>query len=652
MSNKLYEETSVQAIANALRLKQNGSDTTYTISQMDDGVLSLPTGNLPSYHREEAARVVKKLLDLKASSPNSIIFGTIADNHVDKSNASTMTSARHAVYALESVGSMVCDFVANLGDNISGTNIDNDTDYANAVYMENASRYAMTNLTAFNLVGNHCKSNSTQKIYDLIGKYNEFDTDATTKIRGFGYQDFASQKVRVIVLNTCDYWNTQGGNGMSYEQKDFFMKALDLSAKSDYSHWTIIVLSHIPLDYLGGDYNKGADLKAILKAYNNGTSVTININNSYATAENESPIYYDTYNGSGTLFYDYSGKNAPKLINIHGHVHTNCYGKLTFIDDNTQLNMVRVATPNSAFNQNASTNRYTEYGNYSITATEAAKIKKVASSEADTSATFYLIDLDKQVIYAVGYGADIDRTIPYKDAITYSVSYTLTDVTSSNTSETAVEGTAFSTTLSVGSGYALDTVTVKMSGSTITSSCYDPENGRINIANVTGDIVITAKAVENYVPHWDIADRTAITGLYEEATKAHACVTSRHNYICGISGEGLIHTNQISNVAVNGNDVTFKSDLANMNIGLPYQLEAGASYTFKATASQAARLRVATFDRNGLYVSNSSTYSSSGTNLSHTFTATADEGYWTVVMLDVRTAGNTTTFSNISLTKN
>ena len=28
MSNKLYEETSVQAIANALRLKQNGSDTT------------------------------------------------------------------------------------------------------------------------------------------------------------------------------------------------------------------------------------------------------------------------------------------------------------------------------------------------------------------------------------------------------------------------------------------------------------------------------------------------------------------------------------------------------------------------------------------------------------------------------------------------
>ena len=89
-----------------------------------------------------------------------------------------------------------------------------------------------------------------------------------------------------------------------------------------------------------------------------------------------------------------------------------------------------------------------------------------------------------------------------------------------------------------------------------------------------------------------------------------------------------------------------------MNIGLPYQLEAGASYTFKATASQAARLRVATFDRNGLYVSNSSTYSSSGTNLSHTFTATADEGYWTVVMLDVRTAGNTTTFSNISLTKN
>ena len=493
MANKLYEEQSVKDIAEAIRLKRNGSTDTYVVADMNDGVLCLPTGNIPKYHYEEAGRVVSVLLELKKAHPNSIVFGTISDNHVDLSNESVKRSARHAVYALEAVGSMACDFVANLGDNVSGTNIDNDTDYANAVYMENASRYAMTGLTAYNLVGNHCKSNSTQKIYDLIGKYNSFDNYGTTRIRGFGYKDYADKKVRVICLNTCDYWNGQGGNGMSYEQKDFFMKALDLSSKSDYSAWTIIVLSHIPLDYLGGDYNKGADLKAILKAYNAGTSASISVNSSYASAQNEAGKY------SGTLTYNYSGKNAPRVINIHGHIHTNAYGKLTFIDDGTELDMIRVATPNSSFNGNASTNRYTESGNYSITTTEAAKIKKVANSKADTSATFYLIDLVSQVVYAVGYGADIDRTITYKAANRYSIAYNLTNATSSNTGTIAVEGTSFSTTLSKATASMVwDSVKVTMGGADITSTAYNSSTGVVTIANVTGNIVITAKAKVSY----------------------------------------------------------------------------------------------------------------------------------------------------------
>lgn len=499
MANKLYEEESVQAIAKALRLKRDGSSDTYTIAAMDDGVLSLPMGNIPSYHYAEAGRVVAKLLELKTLYPNNIIFGTISDNHVSTATASVMTSARHAVYALESVGSMACNFVANLGDNVEGTNIDTDTEYANAVYMENASRYAMTELEAYNLVGNHCKSNSTQKIYDLIGKYNVFDVYSTTRIRGFGYKDYTDKKVRVICLNTCDYWNGQGGNGMSYEQKDFLMKALDLSSKSGYASWTIIILSHIPLDFLGGDYNKGADLKAILKAYDAGTSVSITVNNSYASAQNESGKY------SGTLTYNYSGKNAPRVINIHGHIHTNKYGKLKFIDDNTELGIVRVATPNSSFNGNASTDRYTAYGDYSITTTEAAKIKKVANSKADTSATFYFFDLTGQNIYAIGYGADIDRTVSYKQATIYTVSYTLTLCSVSNSVSQAVEGASYTTTITpTDAGGVIKSVKVTMGGTDITSSCYS--NGTISIAKVTGNISITAVAElplvsETITPH-------------------------------------------------------------------------------------------------------------------------------------------------------
>lgn len=649
MANVLYEETSVQSIADAIRLKRDGSSDTYTIGQMDDGVLNLPMGNIPSYHREEAGRVVKKILELKSLYPNNIVFGTISDNHVDKTNASAMTSARHAVYALEAVGGMACDFVANLGDNVVGTNIDNDTDYANAVYMENASRYAMSNLTAYNLVGNHCKSNNTQKIYDLIGKYNSFDAYGTTQIRGFGYKDYPTKKVRVICLNTCDYWNGQGGNGMSYEQKDFFMKALDLSTKSEYEKWTIIVLSHIPLDFLGGDYNKGADLKSILKAYNDGSSVSIAVNSSYASAQNESSKY------SGTLTYNYSGKNVPKVINVHGHIHTNAYGKLTFIDDNTELNIHRIATPNSSFSGNASTDRYTAYGNYSITASEANKIKKVANSKSDTSATFYFFDLDGQIVYAIGYGADIDRTVPYDDRQTYTVTLNLTNVTASNTSTFVFVDEVYNNTLTADAGYTLGTVTVTMGGVDITSSVCD--GGVIKISEmdadrntITGDIIITATAIEEaYIPSWDIANRTAVTDMYKGASATKAL--DRHHYYWGAYDTGAIFNVNIASCSVSGNDVTFTpTGDKTAGIGVPFHLEAGASYTFSATASVKARLRWSVLNADGT-TTNSSAYSSSGTDLSVTFTAPADETMWVMLILGGYTADQEVTFTNITLTK-
>lgn len=607
---------------------------------------------VPTYHTEEISRVVQNIWKLKSEHPNSIVFGTISDNHVDLTNQDVINSATYGAYAMGRVGELAqADFIANLGDNIVGTNIDSDTEYANFKYMEEVTQYN-TSVPFFNLVGNHCKSSSTQKIYDVIGTYNDFDVYSTTKIRGFGYKDFTNKKVRVITLNTCDYWNIQGGNGMSYEQKDFFMKALDLSAKSDYANWTIVVLSHIPLDFLGGDYNKGADLKAILKAYNDGTTATITIDSSNASRQNESSKY------SGTLTYNYSGKNTPKLINIHGHVHTNCYGKLKFIDDNTTLNMHRMATPNSNFNQNASTDRYTSSGDYSITKEEANKILKYRDCAKDTSATFYVIDLDGKVIYSVGYGADIDRQLIYGDAKKFNVTYSLIDVSSSNNANEVIENNKYTTTLSVAdSNFVIDNVKVTMGGTDITSTCYS--NGVITITSVTGDISITASAKDNYVAVWDLGSRTGITNVYEDKTKAHACVCSRKNWIAGIGGTGIIDYRVISNIIVDGNDITFTSTTKGYNIGLPYQLEPNASYTITATCTasdgvtpQEGRIRVVTFDSTGLLTSYTGYDSGGSTNPSVTITAHSDPTYWTVIMLDPRNNGATIKFSNVTLTKN
>ena len=435
--------------------------------------------DIPNYHQEEAARVINTLLNFKREHPNSLIFGAISDNHVTDAEKDK-TSAKHAAFALDTVGSAACDFIVNLGDNIGEANLESESAIKHAQYMLNLTKSGFSKIPSYRIVGNHDKSNNTEDVYNLNGIFNDFDNYGTNRIRGFGYKDWEDKKVRIICLNTTDYLGAMGGNGMSYDQKDFLMRALDLSNKSDSSEWQILLLSHIPLDYTGGDYNKYNDLQTILTAYENGTTATIQVNNSYAL--NETPSNYETYS-NGNLVYSYSGKNSAKIIaNIHGHVHNNVYGKITNTD------IVRIATANSHSGNKAES--YPENGDYSISSAEAAKIKKVANSVKDTSATFYAIDLDEEIIYSFGYGADIDRTVVYKDATIYSVNYALTLCSSSNTTSEIVEGASYTTTITpIDSDGTIKTVKVTMGGIDITSSAYS--NGKITIAEVTGNISIT-----------------------------------------------------------------------------------------------------------------------------------------------------------------
>ena len=53
MSNKLYEENDVQAIANAIRSK-NGSSDTYMVSEMAQAVLDIPQGTTPTGTKQVA----------------------------------------------------------------------------------------------------------------------------------------------------------------------------------------------------------------------------------------------------------------------------------------------------------------------------------------------------------------------------------------------------------------------------------------------------------------------------------------------------------------------------------------------------------------------------------------------------------------------
>lgn len=90
---------------------------------------------------------------------------------------------------------------------------------------------------------------------------------------------------------------------------------------------------------------------------------------------------------------------------------------------------------------------------------------------------------------ADSYYANLLYRIPDTAEIYYTVTNNLTNVTNSNSTSAIKEGTSYTATLTANSGYELDTVSVTMGGQTVTVT-----NGVIDIASVTGDIVITATA--------------------------------------------------------------------------------------------------------------------------------------------------------------
>lgn len=73
----------------------------------------------------------------------------------------------------------------------------------------------------------------------------------------------------------------------------------------------------------------------------------------------------------------------------------------------------------------------------------------------------------------------------------YTVTNSLTQCTNSNSATKVVQGSAYSATITAKSGYELKSVTATMGGTAVSVS-----NGKINIASVTGNIVITAVAEE------------------------------------------------------------------------------------------------------------------------------------------------------------
>ena len=89
----------------------------------------------------------------------------------------------------------------------------------------------------------------------------------------------------------------------------------------------------------------------------------------------------------------------------------------------------------------------------------------------------------------------------------YTVTSNLTNCSISNSTKTVAQGSSYSAVISAIGGYELKSVVVTMGGADISASAVS--GGNINIANVTGNIVITATAEEVVTGPTNLADPTS-----------------------------------------------------------------------------------------------------------------------------------------------
>lgn len=486
MSKKLYEESSIRDIANAIREK-NGTTTKYKVAEMGAAVTALPNedtithADIPSYVKAEALAVAEKVKAVMKA--DSIVFLAISDLHhtgpqVDSWQTNINAGNLHACQALKVLSYSLpqIDFACMLGDVTFGNAktttalMQQQFDQINGWLSE-----AWRGVPQLRTVGNHDTGEystlvGAQFLKSNVWKYNEGAVYGSEEY-GYCYRDFAEKKLRVICLNTCE-GETVSGESAAYccspEQLLWFAQTLyAVGSKADAAQWGIIVLGHYPLD-LGGAYPTGN----IVKAYVAGES----------TVQNGVTV-------------NFNGHNAAKFImNVHGHNHCFQFGKLHSVANGqgTEFDAWRMCTPNACFYRNNS-GVVTMNG---ISFGDPAPYDKTAGTGKDTAFNVNVINPSEQVLYSFCYGAGIDRTIGYAATVYHSITNTLTNVTTSNDAVAAEDGTAYSATITAADGYTMSSVTITLGGTDITSTAYNANTGVISIAAVTSDVVITAKATK------------------------------------------------------------------------------------------------------------------------------------------------------------
>lgn len=464
-------------------ISKNGKTTLATAGKYCDrnidvnvAVASTADG-MPDYVKTEADSLVAKVV----SAQGSRVFTLAAITDLHYGNGSYTDGILHASQALAYINKQITlDAFAVLGDYTDGYPIDNVDNAFGDCRKVNSLLAQMEAIPNLRIQGNHdFYSGYARFVHYHIQAYSEGVTWGD-KVGGYCYRDFADKKLRIICVNTTETDNSK--IFVSDAQYNWFIGALDLSAKSDASDWQILILSHHPLDWYADTYV----FCYILEAYKSGSSWS-----------------------SGNISCNFAGKNAGTLIgNIHGHIHNLLIGYINKgnVVTSNPTKVLRVCTPEACINR---------ANQYDGAWKEATTYNKTQNSAKDTSFVVYCIDQNAQSIKAFCYGAGYDREISYAPVAptVYSITNSLTNCTASGASTIVEEGTA-AVTITANSGYELpDTITV--SGASYT---WDKSTGTVVLSNPTSDVTVTVVAVvvkpkyTNQIPLSINADGTPYNG--------------------------------------------------------------------------------------------------------------------------------------------
>ena len=512
----------------------------------------IPHADIPEYVKSEALSVAKKVAAKQAELNNQITFIAMSDTHyageqVDNWQEYSNISTEHAGMAAQILSyCLPIDFACHLGDYTFGSA--NTTTELLKSQIEKVSQFLDSNfkgIPQFRTVGNHDTGEygtlvGAEYLYEAIGSKCEGATYGSTTY-GYCYRDFTDKKVRVICLNTSEGETDNGKSTsevVSAAQRLWFAQTLyDVGSKADAADWSIIVLGHYSLDF-GGAY----PLSNIVYAYVNGNSITVN----------------------GTTV-SFSGNNAASFIaNFHGHTHCFKADSLYRViwSESAGANVgeaydaKRVCVPNVSYYRN---NYYGDTSFFGFTYSDDTTYEKTINSGKDTAFVVNVVDLDNKIIHSFCYGAGVDRIISYGSKVYHSINNTLSHVVTDNEATSIEDGAAYTATLTADTGYILNSVTITMGETDITSTAYS--NGNISIASVTGDIVITAVATKivsytNQVPISTDADGNVFNGTgYIDGYRINSSgATAAYS---GFTATGFIPFTKGQTIRIGGEGITY-----------------------------------------------------------------------------------------------